>query len=100
MRGAVGLGSPEVRKGALGVVRLLGVLPVPARIVAKQPGRSWTWRVGPALMQHRLRALPGGRCEVAVDLTAPGPLGPALAASYGPVIGVMVRRLARLAEQP
>ena len=99
VRGAVGLGAPEVRSGAVGLVRLLGVVPVPARIVAKRAGRSWTWRVGPALMEHRVRELPGGRCEVAVDLSAPGPLEPALAASYGPVIAVMVRRLARLAER-
>src|SRR3954447_17184689 len=44
--GAWGLGAPEVRMGALGAARLLGALPVPARIVAKQPGRSWTWRGG------------------------------------------------------
>jgi hypothetical protein len=35
VRGAWGLGSPEVREGAFGFARLLGVIPVPARITAK-----------------------------------------------------------------
>ena len=110
VRGAWGLGSPEVRLGAVGAARLLGVLPVPARIVAKRPGRSWTWRVGVVEMVHRVepRALsrPGaspplrsGGCEVAVDLIAPAPLECAAAAAYGPVMSAALRRLARLAEK-
>jgi hypothetical protein len=99
VRGALGLGSPEVRDGARGVVRLAGVVPVPARIVHKRPGRAWSWRVGPAVMTHRVEARDAGHCEVAVDLVAPGPIEPLLAATYGPVIGVMVRRLARVAER-
>ena len=98
VRGAVGLGSPEVRAGAVGAVRLLGVVPVPARIVDKRPGRSWAWQVGPVVLVHRVRPHRAGGCEVAVDLWAPGPLEPLLAATYGRVIGVMVRRLARVAE--
>ena len=50
VRGAWGLGEPEVREGAVGAARLLGALPVPARIVAEAPGavvdvagRAW-WR--------------------------------------------------------
>ena len=34
LRGAWGLGSPEVVVGARGAARLLGVVPVPARIVS------------------------------------------------------------------
>ena len=98
VRGAVGLGSPEVREGAFGVVRLLGVVPVPARIVGKRPGRSWTWQVGPARLVHRVERRSAG-CTVAVDLSAPRPLEAALAATYGPVIGAMVRRLARVAAR-
>ena len=37
LRGAWGLGDPEVELGARGAVRLLGVVPIPARIVAKEP---------------------------------------------------------------
>src|SRR5215210_4418330 len=98
LRGAWGLGSPEVREGALGAARVLGALPVPARIVAKRAGRSWTWRVGPVVMAHRVEPGGDGGCDVAIDLSAPGPLELALAAAYGPVIGATLRRLARRAE--
>jgi len=92
VRGAWGLGAPEVREGAVGAARLFGVAPVPARITRVDPGRAWTWRVGPVEMTHRVA--PG---EVAIDLRAPGPLEPALAAAYGPVITWSLRRLARSA---
>jgi hypothetical protein len=96
LRGAWGLGAPEVREGAVGAARLLGVIPVPAKITAKGD-RSWTWRVGPAEMTHRV--VPRGTGSVvAVDLRAPGPLEGALAAAYGPIIQRMLDRLARLAE--
>jgi hypothetical protein len=108
VRGAWGLGAPEVRKGAIGAARLFGALPVPARIVAKRSGRSWTWRVGPVEMVHRVEPLhlsrPGASpplrsgCEVAIDLIAPGPLERALAAAYGPVIAATLRRLAEVAQ--
>lgn len=108
VRGAWGLGSPEVRKGALGAARLFGALPVPARIVGKRPGRSWTWRVGPVEMVHRVepRERSGGKasgrdsggCEVAIDVIAPAPLELALAAAYGPVIAATLRRLALRAQ--
>jgi len=95
VRGAWGLGSPEVREGAFGFARLLGVIPVPAKITAKSEG-SWAWRVGPMTLVHRVEPRPKGSM-VAIDLHAPGPLEPALAATYGPVIQLMLNRLARLA---
>lgn len=100
VRGAWGLGDPEVQVGRRGAIRLLGVVPVPATITAKRPGRSWTWKVGPVELVHRVEAAPGrgGGSRVAVDLDAPGPLGPALAATYGPLVAALVRRLARVAE--
>src|SRR5215208_2454846 len=73
LRGAWGLGSPEVRVGATGAARLLGVVPVPARITAKREGESWTWRVGPVELVHRVIGRERG-CTVAIDLRAPGPL--------------------------
>jgi polyketide cyclase/dehydrase/lipid transport protein len=96
LHGAWGLGEPEVQAGRLGAARLLWVLPVPARIVDKQAGRSWTWRVGPAVLEHAVTPRPGG-CRVSVTIEAPGPLEPLLAATYGPVVGLLVSRLARLA---
>ena len=98
VRGAWGLGSPEVRQGAFGAARLLGVIPVPAKITGKS-ARSWTWRVGPATMVHRVAERPGG-CTVAIDLRAPGPLEPLLAATYGPVMQLTLNRLARNAKRP
>jgi hypothetical protein len=95
VRGAWGLGAPEVREGAIGAARLLGVVPVPAKITAKAED-SWTWRVGPAEMVHRVESL-GEGCRVAIDLYA-GRLERVLAATYGPVIQNMLDRLARAAN--
>jgi hypothetical protein len=95
VRGAWGLGSPEVRAGAVGFARLLGVIPVPAKITAKDE-RSWTWRVGPMTLTHRVEPRAKGS-RIAIDLRAPGPLEPVLAATYGPVIGLMLNRLAQRA---
>jgi hypothetical protein len=98
VRGAWGVGSPEVRRGARGAARLLGVVPVPARVVAKRAGRSWTWRVGPVDLVHRVEPAPGASV-VAVDLVAPRALEPVLAVTYGPVVALLVRNLARVAER-
>jgi hypothetical protein len=100
LRGAWGLGDGEVAVGARGAARLLGVVPVPAQIVAKEPGRSWTWRVGGVVeMDHRVERRAGG-CIVAVTIAAPGPLEAGLGVSYGPVVALLVRRLARVAARP
>lgn len=95
IRGAWGLGHPEIERGRTGAVRLLSVVPVPARIVGKTDGEDWTWQVGPVRTRHRV-----ARGEVAIDLWAPGPLEPAVAAAYGPVIRWALRRLADRAGQP
>jgi hypothetical protein len=99
LRGAWGLGDPEVREGARGAARLLGAIPVPAHVSAVDPGRSWTWQVGPARLHHRIRPRADGICVVGVDLVAPLPLEAALALSYGPLVDLLVRNLARAAER-
>src|SRR3954462_9367078 len=101
VRGAWRLGAPEVRQGAVGAARLLGVVPVPARIVGKHPGGSWTWQVGFGLVEivHRVEARPEGGATVAVDVIAPEPLERALAMTYGPIIERSLERLARQAER-
>jgi hypothetical protein len=97
VRGAWGLGSPEVEAGRTGVVRALGLLPVPARIECVDPGRSWRWEVAALVrMDHRVESSADGT-TVVLELSAPGPLEPALALAYGPVIGWALERLARLA---
>ena len=92
VRGAWGLGEPEVELGRIGAARLFGLLPVPARIVGKTADRDWTWQVGPVRMRHW--AEPGA---VGIDLSAPGPLEGALGATYAPVIRWSLRRLAERA---
>jgi hypothetical protein len=100
VRGAWSLGAPEVREGAVGAARLLGVIPVPARVVRKRAGRSWTWRVGLGLVEMVHRVEPGadGGAVVAIDVIAPRPVERAFALAYGPVIELSLRRLARQAE--
>jgi hypothetical protein len=100
LRGAWGLGDPEVEPGARGAARLLGALPVPARILAVDRGRAWTWRVGPVTLVHRVHPRRQGGAIVAVDLIAPHPVEALLAATYGPVVQLLVRNLARIAASP
>lgn len=101
VRGGWGLGAPEVRTGAVGAARLLGALPVPAKIVAKRPGRSWTWQVGFGLveMAHRVEPRGDGGCVISIDLEAPAFLERALSVGYGPVIQATLERLGRKAAQ-
>jgi Polyketide cyclase / dehydrase and lipid transport len=96
IRGARGLGEPEVRRGARGAALLLGVVPVPARITRKSPGRSWSWRVGGVVLNHRVEPRAGG-CTIAIDLQAAPPLEALLRLSYGPVVALLVKNLARVA---
>jgi uncharacterized protein YndB with AHSA1/START domain len=98
LRGAWALGDPEVRRGARGAARLLGLVPVPAAIVAKEAGRMWAWRVGPVVMVHRVTPRAGGSCIV-IELRAPEPLETAVAATYGRLIELLLRNLARRAER-
>ena len=98
VRGAWGLGSPEVRKGAFGAARLLGVIPVPAKITAKGE-RSWTWRVGPVELAHRVDPAPWRLPSSRSTCAHPGRSSALLAATYGPVIQHMLDRLARVAAR-
>ena len=75
------------------------MVPVPARITAKEAGRSWTWSVGVVDLAHRVEPR-GEGCVVAIDIEAPAALEPLVRATYGPVVGVLVRRLAAVAERP
>lgn len=104
IRGAWGLGDPEVEAGRRGAARLLGTVPVPARIDAVDPGRSWTWTVGPVRLEHRvdpadLQATGDGggsaRSVVTMTVEAPAPI----AAAYAPVVAFFTHRLARVAQR-
>ena len=98
IRGAWGLGAPEVQVGRRGLVRLLGAPVVPARITRKRAGRMWAWKVGPVELTHRVESRERGSI-VAVDIAAPAALEITLKATYGPLVQLLVRRLARVAEQ-
>ena len=97
VRGARGLGSPEVEPGARGVVLLLGALPVPVRITGKRRGRAWSWQVGPVEIEHRVEPR-AGSCSVIVELRAPAAVALPLRVTYGPLVAVLVRNLARVAS--
>jgi hypothetical protein len=94
IRGAWGLGSPEVEQGRRGVVRVLGVVPLPARIDAVDPGTSWSWSVGPVHLRHTVAPL-GDGCRITMTLDGPAPVE----AAYAPLVGLLTRRLARVAER-
>jgi len=69
---------------------------VPARITAKQPRRSWTWKVGPVLLRHRVRPTVDG-CRVATDIQAPLGMERLVCVTYGPLVGLLMQNLARVA---
>ena len=97
VRGAEGLGEPEVEPGARGKVVLKGGLTLPAEIIEVDPGRSWSWRVGGIVVDHVVSPAPGGsRLEMPVE-AASAPWSPA-AFAYGPVVGLIARRIVRVAE--
>jgi len=99
VRGAWGLGDGEVRVGARGYARLLGVVPIPAQITAVDPGRSWTWQVGPAEMMHRVDPTAEG-CTVAVEISAPAPIEAALRIGYRPLVELLLGRLLSESSRP
>ena len=96
LRGAWGLGAPEVEPGSRGAARVAWVVPVPASITAKEPGRSWRWRVGPYEMEHRVEPTDAG-CDVVLEVEASPPLERLFDISYGVVIPALLGRLAAAA---
>jgi hypothetical protein len=98
VRGAWGLGAPEVQTGARGYALVWGAVPLPGLVAAKQPRRSWTWQLGPLRLSHRVRPRPGG-CRVALDIEAPFPVEPLVRVTYGPLVAVLVHNLARVAAR-
>jgi len=93
LRGAWGLGAPEVEEGSRGAARVAWVVPVPAKITQKEPGRAWRWRVGPYSMEHRVEPN-GSGCEVVLEVSASGPFERLFDLSYGRAIPALLGRLA------
>lgn len=98
VRGATGLGSPEVVEGASGVAWLAGLLPVPARVLDKRPGRSWRWRVGLVEIDHRAEPTPWGS-RVILRIEAPAPIERLMSITYGPLVQLLLGNLARVASR-
>lgn len=86
-----------MRAGARGAAMLLGVLPVPAKILHKEAGRSWSWLVGPLTIEHRVEPVDQG-CEIVFEGGAARNLR-VVATLYAPVMHLMAARLARRAEE-
>jgi hypothetical protein len=102
VRGARGLGEPEVEPGRSGLVLLgsgVSVAALPATITAVQAGRSWSWRVLGVEMAHEVAAEAAGGSRVTITLRAAWPLERALELSYAPIVALVLRRLARLAAE-
>jgi hypothetical protein len=98
IRGAVGLGSPEVQRGRRGVVLVAFVVPVPVRVSAKQDGRSWDWQTGPMTIRHGVEPHESG-CRLLIEIEAPRPLESVISVTYGPLIRWVLLRLAALAAE-
>ncbi len=97
VRGAEGLGSPEVSEGARGSVVLRGGARLGAEITEVTPGRSWSWRVGGLEIHHIVESSgPGSRLTFVVE-PARARWAPA-AAAYAPLVGLIARRITRIAE--
>lgn len=98
VRGAEGLGFPEVEAGAKGEVVLRGGIKMPAEVTEVVPGRSWAWRVGGIVVDHAVTPTgAGSRLTMAVDSTG-GPWSVA-ARLYAPVVGLIARRIVTVAER-
>jgi hypothetical protein len=99
VRVAEGLGSPEVTAGAKGRVILRGGISLPAEVIEVVPGRLWSWRVGGIVVDHVVTpaARGGSTLEMKVDST--GRAWSLAARAYAPVVGLIARRIVRVAER-
>jgi hypothetical protein len=98
LRGASGLTGygGEVRAGARGLVWVLGVAPVPAKVTWVDRGNSWSWRVGPIEMDHVVEARDGGGCRVALVFRGPELVERVVAAIYGAPVRLLLRNMGRV----
>lgn len=85
-----------MQAGRRGLVMLGGAAPIPVWITAKSAGRSWDWRVGPIDMSHQVTPRANGS-EVRIEITAPRAIEAWLRLTYGPVVHLLLRNLARVA---
>ncbi len=99
VRGAEGLGSPEVEAGAKGKVVLRGGVRVPAEITEVVPGESWSWRVGGIVVDHVVAPSGTGGSSLAMPVESTGGPWGLAAALYAPFVGLIARQIVRVAER-
>ena len=97
VRGAEGLGSPEVVAGMRGNVILRGGVRVSAEVTAVTPGESWSWQVGGLRIRHTVRE-EGAGSRIEQEVEGATRAWSLLAATYAPVVGLVSRNIARVAE--
>jgi uncharacterized protein YndB with AHSA1/START domain len=100
VKGAEGLGSPEVVEGAEGRVVLRGGFRIGVRVTEVLPGQSWTWRVGGLMVHHAVRPIPHGRSRIEHAVEGSALPWSVAGIAYAPVVGLIARNLARVAAQP
>jgi uncharacterized protein YndB with AHSA1/START domain len=98
VRGAEGLGEPEVEARAVGKVILLGGVRLDAEILDVVPGRSWTWRVGGMRVRHEVEpTAKGTRFTMAPE--GDGPFWGPAALIYRLPTALIERNVARVAKR-
>lgn len=98
VRGAEGLGSPEVEAGSTGRVILRGGISLPAEVTEVIPGRSWAWRVGGIEVDHVVTPT-GDGSRLAMEVGSTGGPWSIAARLYAPVVGLIARRIVAVAER-
>jgi hypothetical protein len=96
--GAEGLGEPRVEPGRVGSVVLRGGVRMPARVVAVVPGRSWTWEAAGLRIAHTVTPR-GEGSRIRHDVASVRAWWSAAAFAYLPVVALIARNLARVAER-
>ncbi|MFN8159859.1 MAG: SRPBCC family protein [Solirubrobacterales bacterium] len=99
VRGAEGLGAPQVTEGAEGRVVLRGGLRLRARVMEVIPDESWTWRVGGLVIRHTVRPLPAGRSRLEHVVEGSSARWSLAARAYAPLVGLIARNIARVAAR-
>lgn len=98
VRGAEGLGEPQVEAGARGKVILLGGSRLDAEILEVVPGSSWTWRVGGLRVRHDVEPTPTGT-RLSMTPEGDGPLWGPAALIYRLPTALIERNVARVAKR-
>ena len=97
VRGAEGLGDPEVKAGAKGRVIVAGGLKVPAEILEVEPGRSWSWKVGGVIVDHVVEP-DGHGSRLSMPVRSAGPAWAPVALAYAPIVDLFTSRIVAIAE--